>query len=466
MLTLYNSLTKQIEEFIPQNAPLVKLYACGPTVYSFATIGNFRTYSITDFLIRTLRYNKLKVKFIMNITDVGHLTGDNLGDADLGEDRMEISAAREGKTAVEIAQFYTQTFLHDFSSLQLIQPERFVKATEHIKEQIELIFRLEKKGYTYQTSDGIYFDTSRFPSYGALSSLDQIKEGARVEINPEKRNPRDFALWKFSPVGIKRQMEWESPWGIGFPGWHIECSAMSMKYLGQSFDIHTGGMDLKETHHPNEIAQSEAVTGKKFVNYWLHVAFMLVNGEKMSKSKNNTYRIYDLEKEGYEPLALRYLYLQTHYRQEMNFTFQSLEGAQNALNNLRGEIVKLENAAGGNQEYEEKFRAALNHDLNLPEALSVVWELLKSDMPEENKLAVIFKMDEVLGLNLKTYYEETRLRPAEMIPQEVMDLVQEREQLRRDKQFTKADHLRNKIKKLGYEIKDTSKGIEIKKIPA
>ena len=332
MLKIFNSLSRQIEEFKPLNSSFVGFYTCGPTVYSFAHIGNFRTYITADLLIRVLKYNGYEVKYIMNLTDVGHLTGDNSGDADTGEDRMEKTAKKEGKTAWEVAEFYTQAFLNDYKALRLIEPEQFVKATDHIKEQIGLICILEEKGYAYKISDGIYFDTSKFKNYGQLSSLDQIREGARVEINPEKKNPRDFALWKFSfPEGRPfdsarddeaslRQMECDSPWGIGFPGWHIECSAMSMKYLGETFDIHVGGMDIKETHHPNEIAQSEAATGKKFVNYWVHGAFILVNGEKMSKSKGNLYRVYDLEKEGYDPMSLRYLYLQTHYRKAVSYT--------------------------------------------------------------------------------------------------------------------------------------------------
>src|SRR5579859_2198 len=359
MLKIYNSLSRKVEEFRPLHPLQVGMYTCGPTVYSFAHIGNFRTYTTSDILLRVLQYNGYEVEYIMNLTDVGHLTGDNLGDADLGEDRMEKAAQNEGKTAWEIAEFYSDVFFKDFKKLNLKQPEKFTKATEHMKEQIELVKRLEEKGFTYQTSDGIYFDTSKFKNYAALSNLDQRKAGARVEINPEKKNQNDFAIWKFSyPNGVsfkeylatsekvedevsKRQMEWKSPWGVGFPGWHIECSAMSMKYLGETFDIHTGGIDLLETHHPNEIAQAEAATGKKFVDYWVHGAFILVNGERMSKSKGNLYTVYDLEKEGYDALALRYLYLQTHYRKELNFTFDALDAAQNAYKKLIVDISRF-----------------------------------------------------------------------------------------------------------------------------
>jgi len=464
MLKLYNSLTRTIEDFTPLQPPFVRMYTCGPTVYDFAHIGNFRTYFTSDLLIRTLRANAYQVKYIMNLTDVGHLTGDNLGDADTGEDRMEKSAKKEGKTAWEIASFYTDAFLKDYAALHLTKPETFAKATEHIEEQIALIEKLEEKGYTYAISDGIYFDTSKSPEYGKLSNLDQIKEGARVEVNPEKKNPRDFALWKFSPADEKRHMEWDSPWGKGFPGWHIECSAMSMKYLGETLDIHAGGMDLRETHHPNEIAQSEAATGKPFARFWVHSAFMLVQGQRMSKSLGNNYRLYDLEKEGFEPLALRYLYTQTHYRQEMNFTFAALQAAQNGLNHLRKEILTWDEPEIGCAEYEEHFLKALNEDLNTPEALAVMWEMVRSDYPTRAKAQSLFKMDHVLGFNLQEYREaELRKKPVK-IPEEVRALVKEREELRKNKQFGKADQLRNRILKLGYEVIDTKNGYEMKKI--
>ncbi len=489
MLRIYNSLTRQIEEFKSINPSSVGVYTCGPTVYSFAHIGNFRTYTTADILVRALRHNGFDIKYIMNLTDVGHLTGDNLGDADTGEDRMEKSAKKEGKTAWEVAEFYTKAFLEDFKLLNLTGPEVFAKATDHIKEQIELVKILEDKGFTYEISDGIYFNTAAFPDYGQLSDLDQIKEGARVEINPEKRSPRDFALWKFSfphgrsfdsaqdDVSSKRQMEWNSPWGKGFPGWHIECSAMALKYLGDAFDgktfygersrtidIHAGGMDLKETHHPNEIAQSEAATGKKFVNYWLHSSFMLVASEKMSKSKGNIYRVYDLENKGYDPLALRYLYLQTHYRQEMNFTFASLDGALNALGRLREAVTSWDGMGRGVKELEDKFTDAINNDLNMPEALSVVWELVKLDASVSDKLVSLLKMDEVLGLGLKDWKNENLKLTLAQLPSDVQQLINEREAYRRNKQYTKADHLRNKIVKLGYEILDTKNGVEIKRV--
>lgn len=465
-MKLFNSLSRKIEEFKPINPPHVGMYTCGPTVYDYAHIGNFRTYTTADLLVRTLKYNKFDVKYVMNLTDVGHLTGDNLGDADLGEDRMEKAAKREHKTAWDIAKFYTDAFLKDYKRLNLTQPLLFAKATDHIKEQIKLVQDLEKKDFTYRTSDGIYFDTSKFPSYGQLSSLDQIKEGARVEVNPEKKSPRDFALWKFSKPDEKRQMEWDSPWGVGFPGWHIECSAMSMKYLGETFDIHVGGMDLKETHHPNEIAQAEAATGKPFVNYWVHGAFMLVDGKRMSKSLGNNYKVEDIVKKGFDPLTLRYLYMQTHYRQEMNFTWEALEAAQNALNRLRETVSEMGNESKiGCAELENQFLDAMNDDLNTPRALSVLWEVLKSDYPNSAKLESLYKMDEVLGLNLKQVQStKSKIQTLE-VPEEVRKLVKERESLRRQKRFHLADQLRNKIKKLGYEVQDTDAGgTKLKKI--
>lgn len=468
MLKLYNTLSRKIESFKPLNPLRVGMYACGPTVYDFAHIGNFRTYTTADLLLRTLQYNGFTVDYVMNVTDVGHLTGDNLGDADMGEDRMEKSAKKEGKTAWEVAEFYTEVFLKDFEELNLQKPMIFAKATDHIKEQIDLIKKLEVKGYTYQTSDGIYFDTTKFKDYGKLSTLDQIKAGARIEINPEKKNPRDFALWKFSPSGdsgqAQRQMEWESPWGVGFPGWHIECSAMSMKYLGESFDIHVGGIDLSSTHHPNEIAQSEAATGKPFVKYWVHGAFVLVGNQRMSKSLGNNYKIYDLKKEGFDPLALRYLYLQTHYRQEMNFIFPALESAQHALNHLRELFFSFGEQKGSAPEFEEKFLEAINDDLNTPKALAVVWDLVKSDYADSVKAGSLAKFDKVLGLNLANANLSNKQITIEDLPQEVKSLIEEREQTRRQGRFRVADQIRNKIKKLGYEITDSKKGTEIKKI--
>lgn len=473
MLKLFNSISKKLEDFKPAHPLQVGMYSCGPTVYQFAHIGNMRAFHTSDLLVRVLRYNGYDVKFIMNITDVGHMTEDQLGGGDTGEDKMEKTARLEGKTVWEVAEFYTDVFLKDYDALNLSRPTKFTKATDHIREQIDLIKRLEAEGYTYETSDGIYFDTTKYPEYGKLSSLDQIKEGARVETNEEKHSPRDFALWKFSPsaqTGEKRQMEWKSPWGKGFPGWHIECSAMSMKYLGESFDIHTGGIDHKEIHHPNEIAQSEAVTKKPLAKYWLHTAFMMIAGEKISKSLGNGYTIYDLEQQNYDVLALRYLYLQTHYRQEMNFTFPSLDAAQNAYKKLVLEISRWQEVAvdSGNpprdsvKEFEDKFQAAINEDLNMSKALAVMWEVVKSDLPNATKAKTLFKFDRVLGLNLEEMSQQVRLAQG-LIPGNIQHMVEERQMLRKKHQFNAADKIRADVEKLGYIIEDTKKGIKVRK---
>ncbi len=469
MLRLYNSLTKKVEEFKPIDEKKVGIYTCGPTVYLFQHIGNFRSFATADFLIRALRANGLKTRFVMNITDVGHMTDDQVGGGDMGEDKIEKAAAREGKSVWEVAKFYTDTFLKDYELLNLTPADKLCKATDHIREQIDLIKQIEEKGFTYQINDGIYFDTSKLKNYGQLSSLDEIKEGARVEKNDEKKNPRDFALWKFSPVGERRQMEWKSPWGVGFPGWHIECSAMSMKYLGISFDIHTGGVDHKEIHHPNEIAQSKAVTGKNLANFWIHTAFMQVAGDKMSKSLGNTYTLYDLEKEGYEPLALRYLYLQTHYRQEMNFTYAALDGAQNALRRLWNDVSRWEDPSASSgqvqkdfDEYEKAFFEAVNDDLNMSKALAVMWVLVKSDNPTGAKSRLLFKMDEVLGLDIEKKSAELK-KQAGLVPDHIREMLEERESLRKDKRYNLADQMRRKIEKLGYVVEDTKKGAKARK---
>lgn len=471
-MRLYNTLSRKIEEFTPLNPPNVTLYTCGPTVYDYVSIGNFRTYVSADLLVRTVQYLGYKVKYIMNITDVGHLTGDNLGDADTGVDRMEKAAIREQKSTWDIAKFYEEEFKDDFILLNLIVPERWTRATEHIKEQIELINRLEQKGFTYKTSDGIYFDTAKFPHYGKLSpqNRQEIKEGVRVEKNREKRNPTDFALWKFSPISQKRQMEWESPWGTGFPGWHIECSAMSMKYLGESFDIHAGGEDLAPIHHTNEIAQSEAATGKPFVKYWVHGAFMMVNGLRMGKSLGNNYRLDELIEKGFEPMALRYLYLQTHYRQQMNFTWESLQSAQDGYNKLKEFTLSLkspklptsrtilsEEKLEKVDQFRSRFMEAINNDLQVPQAVAVMWQMLKSNTPSPDKLDLLFEFDQVFGLKLNEVTEEK-------IPEEINKLVKEREIARKNNDFKRSDELRDEIAKKGYLIEDNQDGYIVKKI--
>lgn len=454
MLKLYNSLTKKVEEFRPIKPPHVGVYTCGPTVYDYAHIGNFRTYTLADLLVRTLKRLGYTVTYVMNITDVGHLTSDS----DTGEDKMEKGARREGKNAWEIAKFYTDAFLSDSKKLNLVEPDVRPKPTEHIQEQIHMVQTLLKKRIAYQIDDGIYFDTGKLTDYGKLTGqpLEKLIAGARVEVNPQKRNPLDFGLWKFSPKDKKRDMEWESPWGMGYPGWHIECSAMSMKYLGDQFDIHAGGMDLIPIHHTNEIAQSEATTGKTpFVRYWVHGQFILVDGQKMAKSKENFYKLSDVEAKGFDPLALRYLYLTAQYRTYLNFTWEALEGAQNALRQLRmygaGRNVLSQEKLERVDTYRKKFDEALANDLNMPQALAVTWEVAKSNIPSRDKYDLLLDFDEVLGLHLER----------REVPEEIKQLVDTRENLRKDNKFQEADEIRKQIEQKGFGVEDTPSGPEV-----
>jgi len=452
MLKLYNTLTRKKETFKPIKAGEVGMYSCGPTVYWYPHIGNLRAYIFADILRRVLLYNHFKVKHIMNVTDVGHLTSD----ADEGEDKMEKAAAKEGRKASDIADYYWQVFRDDLKSLNILEPSIWCKATEHIKEQIELIKVLEKKGYTYKTEDGIYFDTSRFKDYGKLARLKKegLEAGKRVDMR-DKKNSTDFALWKFSTEIGKRQQEWNSPWGVGFPGWHIECSAMSMKYLGEHFDIHTGGEDHIQIHHSNEIAQSEAASGKKFVNYWLHGAFLTFKGEKVSKSKGGLYTISELEEQGFKALEYRYMCLTSHYRTQMDFSLDNLTNSQNAYTRLKNIIQELKDDGKENPEYLEEFEKAINDDLNLPLAIQVLWKMLR-DEKASGKLKTIEKMDDVFGLELlkKDYVK---------IPAEILILVEERELARKAKNWKKSDELREKIRKMGWQVDDTGEGAKVKK---
>lgn len=454
-LKFYNTLTKEIDAFVPIKNNSVGVYTCGPTVYDYVHIGNWRTYMLGDLIVRTLKYNGYDVNYYMNITDVGHLTGDNSGDADTGEDRMEKAKRREGKNAYEIAEFYASDFKQGYSKLNLTQPESFLCATKHIDEQIELVKKLFDVGIAYQIGDGIYFDTIAYEEkgyvYGELSNLDQIKAGARVDYNPEKRNPRDFALWKFSPINEKRDMEWQSPWGVGFPGWHIECSAMSMKYLGEQFDIHIGGEDLKSTHHPNEIAQSQGATGKHpFVAYWMHGAFLQVDGGRMGKSLGNAFNLHDIEKRGINPLALRYFYFTAHYNSHINFTWVALEAAQSSLSRLYANFFELgEDIGSADAEYKNRFLGFINNDLQIPQAVALVWELLKDkNINNADKKATLLDFDKVLGLNFSHIVQEE-------IPQEIQKLADVRNLARSEKDWTRADELRKEIEQKGYKIKDS-----------
>ena len=467
-------MTRKVEEFKPINPPLVTMYTCGPTVYEYSHIGHMRRYVGDDILVRILEFNNYKVKQVMNITDVGHLTSDS----DTGEDKMEKGARKFGMSVWDIAKKFEKQFFNSADALNIRRPNILMHATDYIPEQIVFIQTLEKKGFTYKINDGIYFDTSKFKTYGRLrgeQKTNELKAGARVEMVKGKKNPTDFALWKFSYPQVsshptpgvssgKRQMEWESPWGVGFPGWHIECSTMAIKGLDtETLDIHTGGIDHIQIHHTNEIAQSEAATGKEFVKYWVHHNFLHVEGNKMSKSIGNIFTVEEVVKRGFDPLALRYLYLQTHYRAEMNFTWGSLEGAQIAYKRLIEEVSEFKNPKIGCAEYEEKFKNAINDDLNMSKALSVVWEIIKSDYPDSAKAESIFRMDQVLGLDLEKAGEKKK-RIKIVVPAAIKKLIEEREQLRKRGSYTQADHIRNKIKKLGYNIKDTKNGVEIEKI--
>ena len=459
-MKLYNTLSRKIEEFVPINPPKVGMYICGPTVYDYAHIGHSRTYINSDILIRVLRWLGFRVKSVMNITDVGHLTSD----ADEGEDKMEKKAKTENKNILEIAKFYTDDFWQMEQELNIIRPEIVTPATQYIEEMIKLIKKLEQKGFTYQTKDGIYFDTSKLKNYGQLARLDiaGLREGWRVEKR-EKKNPTDFALWKFSPSSsvdgsrqARRQLEWSSPWGIGFPGWHIECSTMSMKHLGESLDIHTGGVDHIPVHHTNEIAQSEAATGKQFVKYWFHSGFLMVEGEKMSKSLGNFIRLQDLIDQGYEPMSLRYLFLTSHYRTTVNFTWEALKASQEAYRKLKAIVagwqgekertILSEEKLAKLQGLSLKFREAVENDLNLPQALAVVWEMAKSNIPSRDKLELISDWDQILGLDLLKIKK---------IPEEIIQLIKQREELRKQKKWEEADELRKKIEKKGFKVKDT-----------
>jgi len=451
MLRLWNTRTRREEEFAPIRPGEVGFYACGPTVYQRAHIGNFRAYIMEDVLRRTLEAEGLRVMHVMNITDVGHLTDD----ASEGEDKMEQEARKEGRSAWEIASEFTRIFFEDAKALNILKPTLSPKATEHIDTQIDLIKILEKKGFTYTTSDGVYFDTSKWQKYGSFSGqrVEDKEEGARVEKNPEKRNPADFALWKFSPKEEKRQMEWESPWGTGFPGWHIECSAMSQDALGQPFDIHAGGVDHLPVHHENEIAQSEAAFGVPLANWWMHIEFLLVDNTKMSKSLGNAYTLSDMEERGIDPLAFRYFVLGAHYRQKQNFTWDALKAAATALNKLRNIVRDWEAPDGSVADVELEFFDAIEDDLNTSKALSTVWKLVDSNHPTAAKSASLIRMDQVLGLNFEPF-----INAPIRVPREITELMTEREHARAAKNWSEADRVRRAIEEKGWTIDDTPQG--------
>jgi cysteinyl-tRNA synthetase len=452
---LYDTYTRSVRDFQPLDPPHVGLYACGLTVYDYAHIGNLRSYLFEDILRRVLEFNGYRVQHVVNITDVGHLTSD----ADVGEDKMEKGSRRTGKTAWEIADDYTQAFQEDFRRLNILEPTIWCKATDHIKEQIAFIECIEARGFTYRTSDGVYFDTSQLENYGYLARLDieGLQAGSRVDM-AEKRNVTDFALWKFSPPETQRQMEWDSPWGVGFPGWHIECSAMSVKYLGSFFDIHCGGEDHISVHHSNEIAQTQACYGTNLANFWMHGYFLNLKQMKMAKSRGDFLRVQSLIDRGFDPLAYRYFCLNAHYRSRLAFSWESLEGAATALNRLRSAVYEMGQVGPVNEEIMDEFQARINADLNMPRALALTWEVIKSDLPEATKKGMLLEFDKVLGLGLAEW------EPAqEVIPEEVQSLVDQRQEARAEKRWQEADALRDQIAGAGYEVEDTAEGPRIRR---
>jgi cysteinyl-tRNA synthetase len=459
-IRLNNTMSREKEVFKPLTAGEVKLYTCGLTVYNYAHIGNLRAYIFADTLKRMFLFNDYKVNHVMNITDVGHLTGDE----DEGEDKMEAGARREGKTVWEIVDFYTKAFFKDLERLRILFPTTTCRATEHVGDMIEMIKKIEANGYTYIAGGNVYFDTSKLPDYGKLArlQLDEDRMRSRVESDPYKRNPFDFVLWFTRYKYTDHAMQWDSPWGRGFPGWHIECSAMSSKYLGESFDIHTGGIDHIPIHHTNEIAQSEAAFGHEWVNYWLHSEFLVIGeGEKMSKSLGNFITLQTLIDMGYDPMDYRYYLLGAHYRKQLAFTFEALDGARNAMKRLKISVAELKEiqspSATADPELLEDFHEAINDDLNTPKALAVLWKVIDSeDLSAGEKLALIEQFERVLALGLAEVESDT-------IPGEIEELALQRKQARKDRNWKRADELRELISEKGYEILDDRDGYKIRK---
>jgi len=450
--------------FIPLTKGKVGMYTCGPTVYNFAHIGNLRTYLFEDFLRRTLEYAGLEVTHVMNVTDVGHLTDDG----DEGEDKIIKSSRETGRSVWDIAHMYTEAFFRDIDQLNIKRPTIVCKATEHIPEMIDLVKRLEVRGYTYESGGNIYFSIDKFPDYGKLAQLDlkDLKAGARIEVDPHKRNPHDFVLWFTRSKFEHQAMLWDSPWGKGYPGWHLECSAMSMKYLGEQFDIHCGGIDHIPVHHTNEIAQSEAATGKSpWVRYWLHGEFLVIDREKMSKSKGGFLTLERLIQEGFDPLDYRYFCLGGHYRSQLQFSFEALQAAQSARRSLRDRISQWNQADSRGQislspkanQYLSQFKQHLANDLNTPQGLADLWAVVKDpDLREGEKFALVEEMDQVLGLRLTERVEE-KLDP------ELEALIRERELARKNRDFARSDEIRSLLKSKGILLEDTPQGTRWKR---
>ena len=466
-LTFYNTLTRKKEKFTTIEENKVKMYSCGPTVYYYAHIGNFRTYIFMDTLRRVLKYNGYELKHVMNITDVGHL----VSDADEGEDKMEKAAKRENKNPYEIAEFYAKAFFDDMDKLNIDKPEIITKATDNIPQMIEYVKDIIKNGYAYETSKGIYFDISKLDKYPVLSNrkLDDQIAGARVDVDTEKKNPYDFAIWIKAPEN--HLMKWDSPWGLSYPGWHLECSTMGRRFLGEEFDIHTGGVDHIPTHHENEIAQSKGATGKIPARTWMHCEYLLVDGGKMSKSLGNTYTISQLKEKGIYPLAYKLFCFTAHYRNQLNFTFEGAFGVQKALERLYDCYEKHENGTEKISqeqinEYKEKFRNAINDDMNMPLAMSIVWEVARNEVKSKDFAELLKDFDKVLGLdikNAKMYLDEFNNKKIDEIPEELQKLLDKRNLARQNKDWAKSDELRDKISERGYIVKDTKEGSVLEK---
>lgn len=493
-MKLYNTLTKKIEKIEAYQPPKLGFYACGPTVYDYAHLGHLRKYTMDDLIVRTLKKSGFEVKFVQNVTDVGHLASD----ADTGQDKMEKGAKKYQTTVADLAKKFETYFYDSMEQMGNLSPDVSCRATEHIEQQLALVKTLEEKGFAYEIEgDGIYFDTSQLEEYAQLAQLNEVelKAGARVEPVPGKRQARDFALWKFERPNENRAMSWPSPWAEkSFPGWHVECSAMSMEYLGEQFEIHTGGVDHISVHHPNEIAQSEAATGKKpFVKYWIHHNFLLVDGEKMSKSLNNFYTIDDIKERGFQPRALRLLFLSAHYRSELNFTWESLAAAQKSYEKLvnlmldlnsveveegveegaeervgvkegvvegaeerveeRAEVAAEEAGDKKIKAYREEFFSALENDLKTPAALAILWEVVKSDLASADKKKLLLEFDQVLALGLAEVEKKTPV-----LPVEIKELIAKRQQARQEQDWAQADQLREQIEAAGYQLEDLPSG--------
>ena len=464
-LKLYNTLTRKKENFKPLIGNEVRIYTCGPTVYNYAHIGNFRSYIFMDNLRRVLKYNGYNLKHVMNITDVGHLESD----ADEGEDKMEKAAKREKKNPYDIAKFYTEAFFKDMESLNIEIPEIIAKATDHIPEMIEYVKKIIENGYAYETSKGIYFDISKLDKYPVLSNrkMNEQIAGARVDVDPEKKNPYDFALWIKAPEN--HIMKWESPWGLSYPGWHLECTAMGNKYLGEEFDIHTGGVDHIPIHHENEIAQAKGATGKIHAKLWMHVEFLQVDGGKMSKSLGNVYTISQLAERGIEALAYKLFCYSAHYRTKLNFTFDGALSSQKALNRLREGYLKHlkgEDKVKNEiiQEYETKFLETINDDLNIPAAMGIIWDIVRSEQKSKKYAELLEKFDQVLGLDIKNSQRYLEKQSNIEIPEEIKELIEKRKIARQEKNWKLSDEIRDILVKKGYQVEDSKEGMIVKKI--